>query len=312
MEHRYFLVFLLLAAVAAAGCSDMNSAAPGDNQPHPVDWQDSHYEAGRAIADCIACHGSDLHGGGEAPSCFTSRYHGQSCHSSGPADHLLDGSFRSGTVHGPVAKADLTVCQKCHGNPGGAGSNPRFNIGIDGNGCEDCHGAKLAHPAEWAGPNDVFHYSAGNIQKACTLCHGKSLDGVGGEGISCLFCHDSTTAFTLDCTVCHGYPPDGAADEATDTGVDHGDAANVDEHGDCSICHGMRRSFTEGSFTANGNYKLLDKAANTAGDHWDGKIDMDGSTGYNPANFGCDDACHPNNAGHRLSSSGLDVDLNGN
>ncbi|MGB5883509.1 MAG: hypothetical protein WBG28_05360, partial [Desulfobulbales bacterium] len=217
----------------------------------------------------------------------------------------MDGTYLEGTNHGPDAKADLTACQTCHGEPGGPGSNPRFNIGIysvNGTGCEACHGANYAHPADWAGPNNTFHYSASNIQNACTLCHGAALDGVGGVGGSCLGCHDSTTVFTLDCTFCHGYPPDGTPDAATDTGVAHGNAAE-DFHDICVVCHGMKETDTGSSFAAATNYLLFDKDTDSIGDHWDGAIDMNASPGYNEANWGCDIACHANDVEHQLSDS---------
>lgn len=223
----------------------------------------------------------------------------------GGSAHAMDGSFVDGAIHGPVAKADLTVCQGCHGEPGGPGSNPRFNIGINSQGstgCEACHGVNYAHPAAWAGPNSTFHYSAGNIQNACTLCHGASLDGVGGVGVSCLGCHNSVSTFTLDCAACHGTPPG-----ATDT-VDHGGVSAITSHDVCTVCHGMKESTTGGAFSAVANYTLFDKTTDTQGDHWDGNINMNSATGYNETNFGCDTAlCHGNDAAHQLSDSGLPV-----
>ncbi len=226
--------------------------------------------------------------------------------------HPLDGSYLDGKNHGPDAKADLTICQACHGEAGGPGTNPRFNLGIksvDNTGCEACHGVNYAHPAAWAGPNATFHYTAANIQISCTLCHGIELDGVGGIGSSCLDCHDSTTTFTLDCTACHRYPPDGNADVATDTGVAHNNVADIPAHNACVLCHGMKESVIGGSFSATADYLLFDKATETIGDHWNGFIDMNSSTGYNPINFGCDASCHANDVDHQLSGSNLPVEL---
>ena len=228
----------------------------------------------------------------------------------GQAPHALDGTYLDGANHGPDAKANLRVCQACHGQPGGPGSNPRFNIGINSaasTGCEACHGINYAHPVDWAGPNDTFHYSAGTIQDACTLCHGAGLDGIGGTGDSCLGCHDSTTDFTLDCTFCHGLPPDGSADLATDTGVNHGNVAAVLQHESCVLCHGMKESDTGSSFAVTAEYLLFDKGTDTIGDHWDGWLDMNSSTGYNEADFGCNSGCHANDIDHQLSDSGLPV-----
>jgi hypothetical protein len=364
MKRLFVLLLLLLLPLALTGCSDGNSDAPPDNSAHPLNWIRTHPAdalAAAGFADCIICHGDDLHGNGEAvscyschsyndtppfivhpadwddpyrdhrgyaaangfssckgchgsnlrgtpaaPSCFSTSFNGLGCHPDGPgqAPHPLDGSYLNGANHGPEAKADLTVCQACHGQSGGPGSNPRFNIGISsaGNeGCEGCHGDNYAHPADWAGPNSTYHYSAGNIQNACTLCHGVDLDGIGGVGVSCRGCHnlDTTTDFTLDCTYCHGYPPNYPP-------VDHGGAASA-SHDTCVVCHGMKES--GGSFAVAPNYLLFDKGTDTPGDHWDGTIDMNSSPGYNQDNFGCDLACHGNDIDHQLTDSGLPVEL---
>jgi hypothetical protein len=310
MIRRFALLLLLLAPFVMTGCSDGNSSAPPSTQAHPFDWYTAHRPAATAspeFVDCTGCHGADLMGSGGAPSCFSASFGGRSCHAGGPVPHPMDGTFLSGAAHGPEAKADLTFCQICHSdNPtGGAGSNPRFNVGIDSQGstgCEACHGVNYAHPAAWAGPNSTFHYSAGNIQNACTLCHGASLDGVGGVGVSCLGCHDSVSTFTLDCAACHGTPPG-----ATET-VDHGGVSAITSHDVCTVCHGMKETTTGGAFSAAANYALFEKATDTQGDHWDGNINMNSATGYNETNFGCDTAlCHGNDAAHQLSDSGLPV-----
>ncbi len=303
-------------AVSCYSCHSYNDTPPFII--HPATWIDPYidhrgYASANGFTSCANCHGADLQGSPAAPSCYSNSFNGLGCHPDGPgqAPHPVDGSYLDGANHGPEAKADLTVCQACHGQPGGPGSNPRFNIGIqsvNGKGCEACHGEKYAHPADWAGPNNTFHYSASNIENACTLCHGAALDGVGGVGVSCLGCHDSTTDFTLDCVFCHGYPPDGTPDFATDTGVAHGNVAE-DFHDICVVCHGMKETATGGSFAAATNYQLFDKGTESIGDHWDGKIDMNSRFGYNQANWGCDIACHGNDANHQLSDSGLPVEL---
>jgi len=304
---KYSLGLLLLAVLGLWGCSDSNQNASLSG--HPADWFTAH-RATTNINACGVCHGADLKGSGAAPSCFSASYDGRGCHAEGPgqAPHALDGSYRNPANHGPDAKADLTSCQACHSdNPtGGPGSNPRFNVGIEsqgGTGCEACHGANLAHPAVWAGPeNDVFHYTAANIQQACTLCHGTELDGVGGNGISCRECHAETTNLTLDCTACHAYLPDGAADMATATGVAHRTVAAISSHGECSVCHGVEQSTNGGELSTRGAY--------TSADHWNGSINMNSDTQYNQTNFGCDAAgCHGNDTGHQLSDSGLPVAL---
>jgi hypothetical protein len=231
--------------------------------------------------------------------------------------HPLDGSYLDPGEHGPDAKADLTFCQGCHGEAGGPGDNPRFNGGSVGVSCEDaaCHDTNLAHPQDWAGVNSTFHYSAGKVQQACTLCHGVDLDGVGGVGPSCLDCHDSPTTFTLDCTYCHGYPPDGSPDMATATGVDHSEVATTVIsfiHGECTLCHGMSESAAGGDFEPETNYTLFSKSTDTLGDHWDGNIQMNADAGYNDSTFGCGTTvCHGNDDTQdpMPNSSGLPVIL---
>jgi len=308
------------AGVASCySCHSYNTTPP--LSIHPADWTDpyaSHrgYATANGSTSCAKCHGANLGGSPAAPGCFSADFDGRRCHAEGPGHvpHPLDTTFLNGANHGPVAKADLTICQDCHGQPGGPGSNPRFNIGIDsvnGTGCEGCHGTNYAHPADWAGPNATFHYStaAGTIEKSCTLCHGANLNGVGGVGVSCLNCHNSTTTFTLDCTACHGYPPDGTTDIAASVGVAHGNVADVAAHDTCVVCHGMKESSTGGGFTTSTNYLRFDNSTNTQGNHWNGRIDMNASPGYDQTNFGCTAACHANDSGHRLSDSALPVAL---
>lgn len=308
-------------AVSCFSCHAFNTSPPFTI--HPATWSDAYashraYAALNGFDECLGCHGAGLRGSPAAPSCFSDSFDGRGCHAEGPAEvpHALDGSYLAGSQHGPEAKQDLTACQPCHGEAGGPGDNPRFNAGIfsaGGNGCETCHGINYAHPPNWAGPNNTFHYSAGNLQEACTLCHGESLDGIGGIGVSCLGCHASATTFTLDCTSCHGYPPDGSPDLDVPIPVPHGEVADISLHGECTICHGMSESLTGGRFAPTVNYQLFDKSTDINGDHWDGNIQMSASAQYNAENFGCDAAsCHgatPNTPEFQLSDSGLPVIL---
>ncbi|HKL26710.1 MAG TPA: hypothetical protein VJ910_10835 [Desulfuromonadales bacterium] len=304
-------------AVSCFSCHAFNAAPPFTI--HPANWSEAYvshrgYAALNGFDFCTGCHGAGLRGSPAAPSCFANSVDGRGCHAEGPGQvpHPLDGSYLAGDQHGPEAKQDLTACQPCHGEAGGPGDNPRFNVGIEsagGNGCESCHGENYAHPQNWAGPNNTFHYSAASVQTACTLCHGVELDGMGGVGVSCLECHASATTFSLDCTSCHGYPPDGSPDVATSMGVDHSDVAEVGFHADCLFCHGVQESSAGGGFAISPrNYELFDKTTDTLGDHWDGNINMNSLPGYDPTNFGCDD-CHGNDPEHRLSDSGLPVEL---
>ncbi len=202
-------------AVSCLSCHSYNTEPPFTF--HPPIWTDVYidhrgFAAQNGRDSCASCHGQDLLGRQTAPSCFSADFDGRSCHAEGPQDvpHVVDGTYLNGATHGPDAKADLTACQACHGESGGPGSNPQFNIGIisvDGNGCETCHGVDYAHPQDWP-----EHNTAGNIQNACTLCHGVDLDGLGGVGVSCLECHSVNPGINpTGCVSCHGLPPDGAA-----------------------------------------------------------------------------------------------------
>jgi len=209
--------------VSCYSCHSYNDTPPFTI--HPASWGNDPYLNHRSYAavngfgSCRACHGNDLRGYQVAPSCYAADFNGVACHADGPqaVPHPVYGtlptppdSYLVGTNHGPDAKANLIDCQQCHGQPGGSGSNPRFNIGIyvmGGNGCEPCHGVDYAHPPDW--PD---HYTAGNIQAACSLCHGTNLNGVGGVGTSCLDCHNlSPGTYPSGCLSCHGQPPNSAA-----------------------------------------------------------------------------------------------------
>lgn len=329
---------------------------------HPTHWQGSNdpdpaFPASHRGVDqrtqsvsCALCHLTTGPGAGPlptAPSCFSASHLNaegstSACHGGGPrtAPHPVDGSFRAPAAHGRTAKQDLTFCQGCHAAPNasGPGSNPRFNVplGTLAGGCETCHPPFRAHPGTWAGPNpaSVFHYQSGNIEGACTLCHGAGLDGAGGvdgsgnaPGLSCRQCHADTTLFNLNCTACHGYPPDGVTAEPRVAAlggvpVNHdnplGPAANVAAvalHDQCAVCHGVRSSAgpTSGHLTPVANYRTFDVLTGVAGDHWNGRINLNGpapatGAGYNETIFGCDSAgCHGNDAAHRLGDSALPV-----
>jgi hypothetical protein len=209
------------SVVSCFSCHAFNVAPP--LTIHPADWTDAYsdhriFAAENGFGTCANCHGADLTGSIAAPSCFSASVNGLACHPAGPSvvNHPLDGSYLGGAVHGPDAEQDLTFCQSCHGQIGGPGSNPRFNIGINsvgGNGCESCHGVNYAHPPTWAdNPSATFHNAAGNIANACTLCHGTALDGVGGVGVTCFLCHGASPADNpTGCLSCHGQPPNSAA-----------------------------------------------------------------------------------------------------
>lgn len=310
--------------VSCYNCHSFNTEPPFSIHPAAWDDPDSDHRAYAALngfSSCNACHGPGLRGNDLAPSCFSSDFSGSSCHADGPGEvpHLLDGSFLDSAEHGPMAKADLVLCQACHGEAGGSGDNPRFNVGIfsaAGTGCEsgDCHAANYAHPQEWAGPNNTFHYSSENIQQACTLCHGEALTGPdsGGVGVTCVGCHDSVDDFTLDCAFCHGYPPVGEADVATTMGVDHSVfdtiAVLFPSHADCQFCHGLKESTAAGYFDAASGYTLFDLTTDTPGYHWDGQIQLNSAMKpvYDADSVGCI-LCHPDDSEYQVQRSDLPI-----
>ncbi|KIH76840.1 hypothetical protein GFER_06950 [Geoalkalibacter ferrihydriticus DSM 17813] len=146
------LAALLLAftmLLAACGGSSNEEAATTRNA-HEPGWKFTHdiptlaAQSRGDLSECQVCHRADLRGGGGVPSCFV-------CHLDGPPFdlHPLSAFSLPGLPwahplnHGRAAKADIASCQGCHGESGGAGSNPRFNISMRDlpGGCESlqCH-----------------------------------------------------------------------------------------------------------------------------------------------------------------------------
>lgn len=188
---------------------------------------------------------------GVTPGCFN----GTLCHGSTTVPHAVP--FQSSALHGPPAKADLVFCQGCHGQAGGAGSNPRFNVSIGAlpAGCETCHKTSTAHPAPssgytfWAG-----HQSAGNMANACTLCHGASLGG--GIGPSCTSCHTAGSPLVkTNCSSCHGNPPPDPL-EGNLTHREHNSIA-PNLTGQCNNCHNGSGSGTPNHFNGVKNVTFL-------------------------------------------------------
>jgi len=222
----------------------------GVNAPHPpAPWRGgarTHTTTNTANAPvCGLCHwGGQLVGvyaplpPGAQPGCFN----GTLCHDNSVA-HAVP--FTDPTLHGPLAKSDLTYCEGCHAAPpgGGPGSNPRFNVPI-GNltaGCESsgCHDPKTAHPTQWRGFTATApggHRTAVNMANACVLCHGATL--AGGAGPACSTCHTAGSPLTLiNCTSCHSSPPSGAAaPNRPGAHPVHGALAAVVANG-CATCH---------------------------------------------------------------------------
>lgn len=210
---RFAALLILLTFVGGCGGGGGSTPAVNAAGKHPTNWYSAHRLAYlRDKTGCRECHGviSDPIGGITKINCTTT------CHEGGhlPRNEGHAQIFLAGTIHGPVAKIDLIYCQYCHGQPGGAGSNPRFNLSISTapNGCEsiNCHnGAALStglgHPNPWLG-----HNTSGNQTNACVLCHGAHYEG--GSGPACNSCHKQLAATVIpklsdNCSSCHDNPP---------------------------------------------------------------------------------------------------------
>ncbi|RMH48045.1 MAG: CxxxxCH/CxxCH domain-containing protein, partial [Gammaproteobacteria bacterium] len=106
------------------------------------------------------------------------------------------------------------------------------------------------------------------------------------------------------CDACHGYPPvNGTVDH--DLSRNDGGTYLKSNHEECAICHGTKDDGTGNHSPKNANY-------DPATHHGDGSVMMNGPSpstgaGYNETNFGCDNACHANDASHRLADSGRTV-----
>ncbi len=294
--------------VSCYSCHAFNTAPP--LLIHPSSWASSYIDH-RSYADtdgfkpCAACHGQDLRGRTPAPSCFSANFNGAACHPDGPgeAPHDLGDSYRNGG-HGLEAKADLTFCQGCHGELGGPGTSPRFNLGIDGQGCEGCHGLNYGHPQDWQGCTG--HNAADNVLNACTLCHGENLDGINNDqtasaGVSCQECHsESPVNYPTDCASCHNLPPNNGA-VVGDTNpnrkgqhdrIGHSRSISSIPAETCDRCHSSAGSCTDNhydtDFPADVNLPI---GSDTIIPTWDG------------SNMTCNGSCHLNGYDYNHNNS---------
>lgn len=230
--------------IALSGCANQNDHAPAfsDNGQHSATWITDHRAAYQADpTQCAVCHGTDLQGGIAQVDCFN-QGNLPSCHFGGHGPRRVGHPlpFSAGTVHGPVAKQNLVLCQGCHAQPGGAGSNPRFNIrigaltaGCEGAGCHNLVNPAFparssAHPRPW-----LSHNSSGNQANACALCHGANFGGraAGGVGPACNSCHTALSLGSLpvfgSCNSCHLFPP------TSGSHLGHLEVASIT----CPACH---------------------------------------------------------------------------
>lgn len=180
-----FIGGISLIGCAAAGCHHETGAHPvnwqGTNDPTPS-YLSSHRAADNTETACAVCHNVNADAPGpdpRAPSCFSANFVNSNgsttgCHVGGPGiPHPIP--YTTAVTHGPAAKADLTYCQECHGEPG----TIRFDGGTAATGCSaaGCHPDAGAHPVRWQGSTDITpdyvssHRSAGRQNTACSICH---------------------------------------------------------------------------------------------------------------------------------------------
>lgn len=202
--------------------------------------------------DAAGCHGNDAaHQLND--SALTVAFGDYGNASVGGASHPLDGSFLVPANHGQVARADLTACKLCHGEA--TNTNPRYNVGIGGTGCEGCHNDNTPHPSTGARENVRWYdgnwrHSTGTkstFTTACGMCH----LGIGGPGTvapACISCHRvSPIANNNGCVSCHSLPPNGASGIAGNQRPNRSGRHGLSDHrtgisstplNTCSVCHG--------------------------------------------------------------------------
>ena len=239
---RIFFVSAACCALFACGKANDQAPALSSVNKHPDTWLTGHRIAYRQNSDqCRGCHGNELLGGITKIGCST-----DSCHSGNhpPRDIIHPVPFKGtadlNKAHGGMAKKDLTICQDCHGTPGGGSTPPRFNLvyGSLPAGCESsgCHLVNMAHPKPWQ-----THSSSGNQANACALCHGANFEGSAASGApSCKSCHTGLVAGVIpvagQCVSCHGNPPNGTV--TPNRAGSHAAHLTLPEmSGNCAACH---------------------------------------------------------------------------
>jgi predicted CxxxxCH...CXXCH cytochrome family protein len=150
----------------------------------------------RGSATCAStyCHGSTLSGGSNTTPVWTAVGQGQAA---------------CGTCHGlpppsphPSVAGGLPGCRTCHPQTVDSGGN----LIPPGSGGAHLDGTvETGHIASWmdqASP-DFHAFTANQGLATCQLCHGQSLDGVGGvTTVACASCHGAT--WKTNCLMCHG------------------------------------------------------------------------------------------------------------
>ncbi len=231
MLRKTFLFGLMVVAFSSGilNCSTANQDSPlslvGADGRHPSGWIAGH--GTYALPDgsrCTDCHGDDLRGAPNAPSCFSATFNGLvTCHASGPAFHaegLLD--KLSADFHGSAYSGDPVSCYLCH-DPADPLTPPGYN-------CLDCHFSEDGTQRVPTG-SSYAHSTTGTDH---TLF-------VTPERDVCVICHEINNSFGYDpfCHNCHVTHPD----PDWETPGLHGAAAKAAPgtstgFGSCRVCHG--------------------------------------------------------------------------
>jgi len=200
--------------LATTACSTCHIQA----EAHPTDWQGSglytHRNSGNRNIACAICHNVTVATppgpNPRSPSCFSSSFTNglgqiRACHPGGPgqtAPHAIP--FTAPTAHGPLARADLSYCQTCHGTPG----TINFDGGSASTACSTCHTPAEAHPTDWQGQGTYSHREAGNRRVACAICHNVTAATPAGSDPRSPTCYSSTFTNALGQTrSCHSGGP---------------------------------------------------------------------------------------------------------
>jgi hypothetical protein len=237
---------------------DVLTGAPGDhwngqiNMNGPSPSTGTGYNQTNFGCDNAGCHGNDAAhqlSDSALPVLFADYGGGGGA----AAPHPLDGTFLSPANHGPAARADLTNCKACHGQA--TTTNPRYNVGIGGSGCETCHNDNTAHPSVGTRENvrwyDVqWRHSNGTkstFATACSMCH-LGIGGTGTVGPACTSCHRADPIVNnTGCVSCHSLPPNGASGIAGNLSPNRAGRHNEGRHSTeisstplntCGVCHG--------------------------------------------------------------------------
>lgn len=237
---NWLLMVMVLLIVHLGGCSNSpNPNAPTTTAAHGANWLLTHGPiAQQDLVSCEVCHGATFTGSGPVPSCFE-------CHLGGPPFFIHPPSpqpnltWQDPVNHGAVAKADLTRCQGCHGQVGGAGSNPPFDVALGSleKGCDSVvgchnntdlvntfnngHNPGAAHPVydpnalneqdlrHWYGENIAFRTTNGVPLKNDLIGHFNA----GNMTIACALCHGANLKGLAEggvgpaCMNCHVLDP---------------------------------------------------------------------------------------------------------